>query len=95
MEPRLVGIREAAADLGVSKDTVRRLIKGGKVRLVRVSRRILIPRQEIDRICREGVGEPRRAAVPPDPDLQAGTKSHDQASPLPVVNERIPTPRAE
>lgn len=54
MEPRLVGIREAAAILGVSRDTVRRLIKAGKVRLVRVSRRVLIPRAEIDRICSHG-----------------------------------------
>jgi len=51
MEPRLVGIREAAGELGVSRDTVRRLIKAGKLRLVRISRRVLIPRQELDRLC--------------------------------------------
>ena len=57
MEPKLIAIREAAAALGVSRDTVRRLIKARKVREVRVSRRVLIPREELDRICAHGVSE--------------------------------------
>jgi excisionase family DNA binding protein len=52
---RLLSIGEAAKELNVSKDTIRRLALGkGEIKHVRVSRRVLIPREEIDRVVREG-----------------------------------------
>jgi len=56
MEPTLVGIREAAAALGVSRDTVRRLIASSQLQSVRISRRVLVPISEIRRICHTASG---------------------------------------
>jgi excisionase family DNA binding protein len=52
---RLLSIGEAAKELNVSKDTIRRLaLHKREIRHVRVSRRVLIPCEEIDRVVREG-----------------------------------------
>jgi excisionase family DNA binding protein len=48
---RLISIRDAATLLGISADSVRRLIRCSQVRSVRVLRRVMIPKSEIDRIC--------------------------------------------
>jgi excisionase family DNA binding protein len=53
---QLVSIGETAATLGVSKDTIRRLITQGALRAVRVAGRVLVPLSEIDRACTQGVG---------------------------------------
>ena len=45
--------REFADRLGLSLDTVKRHIERGKLRHVRLGRRILIPTSEIDRILSE------------------------------------------
>ena len=55
MATQLVSIGETAKTLGVSKDTVRRLIKARHLRSVRVSRRVLVPQTEIERVCTQGV----------------------------------------
>ena len=48
MQP-LKSIEEAAALLGISKWTVRSYIKAGKLKPVRIGRRVLLPEDELER----------------------------------------------
>lgn len=48
--PRAVGIKEAAAALSVSADSLRRLIKRGTLRSSRIVKRVVIPITELDRL---------------------------------------------
>lgn len=48
-----VKIPEAAAMLGISQNSVRRLITRGKLRAVRVLRHVLVPISEIERLLSE------------------------------------------
>lgn len=54
MSEKLDPVQEASERLGVSVFTVRRLIKTGSLKAVRVARRLLVPESEILRICSEG-----------------------------------------
>jgi excisionase family DNA binding protein len=56
MGNQLVSISETAKTLGVSKDTIRRLIDRKELRAVRVSRRVMVLLSEIERACLNGVG---------------------------------------
>jgi len=56
MDERLRSIGEASKVLGVSTFTTRRLISSGFLRCVRISRRVLIPQSEVDRVCEIGCG---------------------------------------
>ncbi|MGA2075007.1 MAG: helix-turn-helix domain-containing protein [Terriglobia bacterium] len=56
MSKRLHSIAETAEYLGVSKDTIRRLINRKVLLAVRISRRVLVPLSEIERACQQGVG---------------------------------------
>jgi excisionase family DNA binding protein len=56
MTARLRSIGEAAQELGVSKDHVRRLISRSALRAVRLGKRLLIPQGEIDRLVTNGCG---------------------------------------
>jgi excisionase family DNA binding protein len=56
MTDRLHGIREAAARIGVSPWTARRLIRRGDLRSVRVGRRVLVAESEILQVIRRGCG---------------------------------------
>ena len=61
MGNHLVSIGRAAETLGVSKDTIRRLLIKGDLKSVRVARRVMLPQSEIDRACTQGVGnDPKR-----------------------------------
>lgn len=51
---KLFGIAEAAKAIGVSPDTVRRLIKAGALKSVRISRRAMVSASEIERVCAQG-----------------------------------------
>lgn len=51
MEARLMTIQDAAQQLAVSTDSVRRMVKASQLRAVRVLRRVLIPVSEIQRVC--------------------------------------------
>jgi excisionase family DNA binding protein len=70
-EERLNDIEEASKRLSVSTFTVRRLVKSGHLRAVRVARRVLVPEAELRRIIEEGCGRdatrtdsaPRRSAT--------------------------------
>ena len=54
MADSLIGLKIAAQRLGVSEFTVRRRVKEGLVRSVRLGRRLLISESEVDRVIREG-----------------------------------------
>lgn len=60
MDERLNGLTETAERLGVSIFTIRRLIKDGSLRAVRVSRRVLVPESEVLRTCAEGCSTENR-----------------------------------
>lgn len=53
-EPRLFDVATVAGLLGVSIRFVRSLVAGGQLRVVRLGRRTLVPREEIDRIAAGG-----------------------------------------
>jgi excisionase family DNA binding protein len=50
-QAKLIGIVDVAQLIGVSADSVRRLIKRGQIRSVRVLGRVMVPRAEVDRLC--------------------------------------------
>lgn len=51
---KLLSVNETSRVLGVSTFTVRRLVKGGKLRSVRVGKRLLLPETEVARVSTEG-----------------------------------------
>lgn len=55
-QERLESIEEVAKRFSVSTFTVRRLIKNGDLKAVRVSKRVLIPATEVQRVLVEGCG---------------------------------------
>ena len=65
MEPKMIGIAQAAQTLGVHRDSVRRRVVTGEIRSTRIGRRILIPVTEIERICRDGCGKYTRPELQP------------------------------
>ena len=46
-ESLLVSVRDAAAALSIGRDTTYQLVREGRIRAVRVNRRVLIPRTEL------------------------------------------------
>jgi len=50
----LLSVAEMARLLGVCECTIRRLIKAGELRSVRISRRILVPSSELERVTEKG-----------------------------------------
>lgn len=59
----LFGLRETGESLGVSLFLIRKLVRTGKLRSVRINRRVLIPAAEVQRLATEGTSkqEARRA----------------------------------
>jgi len=53
---KLLSINDAADTLGISTFTLRRFLKRGVLRSVRVGRRVLLPESEVLRIVDEGCG---------------------------------------
>jgi excisionase family DNA binding protein len=60
MEPILVSVEEAATSLSVDQDTLWRQIRAGRVKTVRIGRRVLVPMGELQRIGMEGSGANRK-----------------------------------
>jgi excisionase family DNA binding protein len=58
--PRLIAINEAARELSVSSDTIRRLIRAKRIPAVRVARRVMIPTDAIERLARRGTNNQER-----------------------------------
>jgi len=50
---RLISLKEAAAVLGVSPASIRRLIWGGKLPAVRLTRRIQVDLRDVDRLIEQ------------------------------------------
>ena len=46
--PLLVGVREAARELGIGRDSAYALVREGRLRHVSLGRRVLIPRTELE-----------------------------------------------
>lgn len=61
MATNLMSITETAKTLGVSPDTIRRLVKRQQLRSVRIARRVLIPMPEIDKVSEKGIRDVRPA----------------------------------
>jgi excisionase family DNA binding protein len=57
-----VSLGEAAVLLGVSVDTLRRAAARSQLKVIRISRRVMIPQTELERIAEHGLG--RYAAKP-------------------------------
>jgi excisionase family DNA binding protein len=57
MADQLRSIDEASERLGISTFTTRRLIKAGDLRAVRVSKRVMIPESELERVIVHGCGK--------------------------------------
>ena len=55
LQPVTVGIDQAAAMLSLSKHTIRKYEREGKIKSTRVGTRVLIPFKEITRIAEEGL----------------------------------------
>jgi excisionase family DNA binding protein len=49
-----IGIKEAAAALGLSHWTIRQYIREGKIRAVRIGKRILVEPTELERLLELG-----------------------------------------
>jgi excisionase family DNA binding protein len=56
---KFVTLTEAAATLGISYSMLRKLVKQGRVNIVRIGRRILIPEAEIEKLLKELTEERR------------------------------------
>ena len=54
--PELFSVREASVRLGVSRSTVRKLVREGKLRVVRINWQLLLPSAEIYRLASRGTG---------------------------------------
>lgn len=57
MENRLRSIVESSERLGVSTFTTRRLIKAGLLKAVRISKRVMVPESELERVIAQGCGK--------------------------------------
>lgn len=53
----LNSVEEASRRFGVSPFTTRRLIKSGLLKAVRISKRVLVPESEVQRVISEGCGK--------------------------------------
>lgn len=53
MEPLVLSVAEAACQLGVSRAHLYELIRTGRVRAVRLGRRIVVPQRVIEALLRE------------------------------------------
>ena len=60
---RLIGLREATRDWGVSYLTGWRLAKAGTIHSVTIGSRVLIPLAEYERVLSEGAPHRRRASA--------------------------------
>jgi excisionase family DNA binding protein len=61
MEKLLLSIGEFSEACNISRFTTRRLIDSKALRSIHVSRRVLIPRSELDRVLAEGCGPTSQA----------------------------------
>jgi excisionase family DNA binding protein len=56
----LLGVRDAARELGLGRDMTYQLVREGRIRSVRVGRRVLGPRGELAAFCEREIADPAR-----------------------------------
>jgi len=61
-EPLLVGVREAARELGIGRDATYQLVREGRLRSVVLSRRVMIPRTELAAFVERETARSRESA---------------------------------
>jgi excisionase family DNA binding protein len=49
-------LEEVGQLFGISKDTLRRAAARGELRVIRISKRLLVPEEEVKRLSQEGLG---------------------------------------
>jgi excisionase family DNA binding protein len=54
--PLLLPVRAAAAELGIGRDTTYALIHEGRLRVLRLGRRLLVPQAELERFIERELG---------------------------------------
>jgi excisionase family DNA binding protein len=59
LTPRLLSIDTSATLLGVSPRFLRLLVARGQIKITRMGRRTLVPREEVDRLAAEGTAQLR------------------------------------
>jgi excisionase family DNA binding protein len=72
LEQLLVGVLEAAEALGLSPWTIRKYVRSGRIRGVRIGRRVLIEPRELERLIE--CGQMGRDAVKQEPVVKGITK---------------------
>lgn len=50
-DPLLLSARDAAKVLGIGRDTCYALVRSGQLRSIRIGRRLLVPRAELEAFC--------------------------------------------
>lgn len=55
-EPLLIGVHDAARRLGCGRDSAYELIRTGRLRALKIGRRILVPRSELDAFVQRELG---------------------------------------
>ena len=68
---RWLTTRELAEELGLSPTTVRRLLEEGRIKGVRLGHWWRIPREELDRVLRDGLQEEFREGLAAPDELEA------------------------
>jgi len=62
--PLLVGVREAARELGLGRDQTYQLCKDGRIRTVSFNRKVLIPRVELEAFIQRELERGREEKAP-------------------------------
>lgn len=60
MNPLLISVRDAARELGLGRDATYALVRAGRIRCVRVGRRLLVPRSELSKFIERALDEEAR-----------------------------------
>ena len=53
LEKNMLSMTEAAALVGVSYSLIRKLAKQGKIKTVRIGKRLMVPEEEIEKLLKE------------------------------------------
>jgi len=53
LEKKLITLTDAAALVGVSYSLMRKLVKQGRIKTVRIGKRVMIPEAEIEKLLKE------------------------------------------
>ena len=89
MQPLAVDVREAARLTSLSTFTIRRYIRRGHLRAIRVGRRLIVPLEVLEGLVRDGPSTPSSGNSQPAKPLSSrnkagpnGTPEQDSATPV-------------